>query len=84
MRAQPATATLPVELVDEPDRERRVGEDRRADLDRDCPDREEVQRTCLEAHETLMEINPNNVPRFKDVARFLAEDLKKMEEAKKE
>lgn len=47
-------------------------------------DRKEVQRTCLEAHETLMEINPNNVPKFKDVARFLAEDLKKMEEAKKE
>lgn len=45
-------------------------------------DRQEVQRTCLEAHETLMEINPNNVPRFKDVARFLAEDLKKMEETK--
>jgi hypothetical protein len=29
-----------------------------------------------------MEINPDNVPKFKDVARFLAEDLKKMEEAK--
>jgi anti-sigma B factor antagonist len=45
-------------------------------------DRKEVQRACLEAHETLMNINPNNVPKFKDVARFLAEDLKKMEEAK--
>ena len=39
----------------------------------------ELQRTCLEAHRKLMEINPENVARFKDVARFLAEDLKKAE-----
>jgi len=26
----------------------------------------------------LMDINPNNVARFKDVAAFLADDLKKM------
>lgn len=38
---------------------------------------EEVQRTCLKAHEILMEANPDNVPKFKDVARFLAEDLAK-------
>ena len=43
------------------------------------PDRAEVSRTCLEAHKTLMEINPANVPKFKDVAQFLAEDLKKLE-----
>jgi len=42
-------------------------------------DRKEISRTCLEAHETLMRINPDNVPKFKDVAQFLAEDLKKME-----
>jgi anti-anti-sigma regulatory factor len=40
--------------------------------------REEVTRTCLEAHKTLMDINPDNVSRFKDVAAFLADDLKKM------
>jgi hypothetical protein len=40
--------------------------------------REEVTRTCLEAHRTLMDINPDNVARFKDVAAFLADDLKKM------
>src|ERR1700756_3667044 len=39
--------------------------------------REEVTRTCLEAHETLMRISPANVPKFKDVTQFLAEDLKK-------
>jgi anti-sigma B factor antagonist len=41
-------------------------------------DREEVTRTCLEAHQTLMQINPDNVSRFKDVAAFLADDLKKL------
>lgn len=43
-------------------------------------DKTELARTCLEAHETLMNINPANVPRFKDVARFLAEDLKRLEQ----
>ncbi|HWD93444.1 MAG TPA: STAS domain-containing protein [Verrucomicrobiae bacterium] len=42
------------------------------------PSREEVTRTCLEAHKTLMDINPENVGRFKDVTAFLADDLKKM------
>ena len=41
----------------------------------------ELQRTCLQAHEKLMEANPENVARFKDVTRFLAEDLKKAETA---
>jgi anti-sigma B factor antagonist len=43
-------------------------------------DRRAISRTCLEAHQTLMEINPANVPKFKDVTRFLAEDLLRMEE----
>jgi hypothetical protein len=41
--------------------------------------REEITRTCLEAHKTLMAVNAENVTRFKDVARFLAEDLKNLE-----
>ena len=41
--------------------------------------RADVTRTCLEAHKTLMTINPENVNKFKDVAQFLAEDLKKIE-----
>lgn len=40
--------------------------------------REEVTRTCLEAHQLLMTINPANVAKFKDVAAYLAEDLKKI------
>ena len=37
----------------------------------------QLTKTCLEAHQKLMELNPNNVPKFKDVAAFLTEDLKK-------
>ena len=39
----------------------------------------ETARACLEAHETLMSINPANIPKFKDVSRFMAEDLKRLE-----
>jgi anti-anti-sigma factor len=40
-------------------------------------DKRELTRTCLEAHELLMALNPANAAKFKDVARFLAEELKK-------
>jgi anti-anti-sigma factor len=43
------------------------------------PTHEEITRTCLEAHKTLMAVNPENVARFKEVAQFLAEDLKNLE-----
>lgn len=33
---------------------------------------------CLEAHRFLMEINPANVTKFKDVTRFLEEDVKRL------
>jgi anti-anti-sigma regulatory factor len=41
----------------------------------------EVTRISLEAHQTLMAAHPDNVARFKDVAQFLAEDLKNLEKA---
>jgi anti-anti-sigma factor len=41
----------------------------------------EIVRNCLDAHQTLMNINPENVKKFKDVAKFLAEDLKRKEAA---
>jgi anti-anti-sigma regulatory factor len=47
-----------------------------------APTKEEVTRACLEAHQTLMEINPQNASKFKDVAAFLAEDLKKLKDAR--
>ena len=45
------------------------------------PSHEQITRTSLEAHETLMAMNPENVARFKNVAQFLAEDLKSIEKA---
>jgi len=45
----------------------------------DPASRVEVARTCLEAHRTLMELNPGNAQKFKDVAQFLAEDVKRLE-----
>ena len=42
------------------------------------PTREEMTRACIEAHQTLMRINPENVSRFKEVTQFMAEDLKKL------
>jgi anti-sigma B factor antagonist len=43
-------------------------------------DRKELARTLLEAHQTLMDINPANVAKFTDVARMLQNDLKRMED----
>jgi anti-anti-sigma regulatory factor len=43
---------------------------------------DEIQQTCLKAHQTLMEANPENVARFKDVTKFLEEDLKRSKESK--
>ncbi len=43
-----------------------------------APTQAEAARTALEAHQTLMDINPANVPKFRDVTRFLAEDLAKL------
>ena len=42
------------------------------------PTKLEVTEACLEAHRTLMAVNPENVARFKDVTTFLAEDLKRL------
>lgn len=45
-------------------------------------DRKETTRVCLEAHKLLMQLNDGNVSKFKDVTKFLEEDLKRMETAK--
>lgn len=42
-------------------------------------DRAEVTRTCLDAHNLLMKLHPDNVRKFKDVVAFLSEDLRKIE-----
>lgn len=43
--------------------------------------RRETAAMMLEAHENLVELSPENLPRFKDVLTFLREDLKKSEES---
>ncbi len=42
--------------------------------------RQETASMMLEAHENLVDILPENRPRFKDVLTFLREDLKKFEQ----
>ena len=42
------------------------------------PTSETCRRTSLAAHELLIQINPANAAKFKDVVAFLAEDLKKV------
>lgn len=41
------------------------------------PSKADVSRTCIEAHQTLMALSPENAARFKDVTQFLADGLKK-------
>lgn len=62
----------PAELAD---RFRTEGLDRLAD---DGGNRQEMAKTMLEAHETLVEVFSENRPKFKDVLEYLREDLKKM------
>ena len=49
-----------------------------AKADGDGPSKLEISKNCLEAHTTLMEVNPANVPKFKEVTQFLAEDLRRI------
>ena len=44
--------------------------------------REQLSHTCLEAHQALMALNPANIPRFKEVTKFLQEDLAKLKSSK--
>lgn len=37
-------------------------------------------QTMIEAHENLVELSPENLPRFKDVLTYLREDLKRKTE----
>ena len=46
------------------------------------PSKADVTRTCFEAHQTLMSVDPANVVKFKEVTQFLAEDLKKLDGSK--
>src|SRR5579871_6474998 len=52
-----------------------VAEDKLQEMPCPIPTREEAAPTILEAHETLMNFDSRNVPKFKDVVEFLREDL---------
>src|ERR1044071_8588556 len=43
------------------------------------PDKKEFSRHCLEAHQFLMDCHPSNISKFKEVTRFLQEDLNRLE-----
>jgi hypothetical protein len=47
------------------------------------PDQLERAQVSLEAHDALAALNPENAERFKDVALFLQEDIKRLEEEHK-
>jgi anti-sigma B factor antagonist len=50
-------------------------EERLEEMPCSVPTRAEAGPTILEAHENLMQFDPRNVPKFKDVVEFLREDL---------
>jgi anti-anti-sigma regulatory factor len=52
-----------------------IGEKSLEEMACPVPTREEAAPTILEAHEALMDFDPRNVPKFKDVVEFLREDL---------
>jgi anti-sigma B factor antagonist len=52
-----------------------VKEDQLKEIECPVPSRSEAGPTILEAHENLMNFDPRNVPKFKDVVEFLREDL---------
>ena len=43
-------------------------------------DRRTLQKTMLEAHETLADVDPNNVPKFRDVIDFLRTEVEEAQE----
>ena len=47
----------------------------------EASDKTELTRTSLEAHRTLIDANPGNETKFKEVTRFLEEDLRRQEAA---
>jgi anti-sigma B factor antagonist len=53
--------------------------DRMYALETGEPTNRSTAETMLEAHETLIELSPDNLPKFKDVLTFLRQDLKKMD-----
>ena len=47
-------------------------------LEADFANKLEAAKTTLEAHETLVEINPENFNKFKSVLEFLQDDVRNL------
>jgi len=53
-----------------------------ATLDNPERDTRETAETMLEAHQNLVKLSPENLPKFKDVLTFLEEDVRKSNETR--
>lgn len=51
-----------------------------AEAEVESADKRELTENSLEAHQTLMDVNTKNEAKFKEVTRFLEEDLKRQDE----
>jgi anti-anti-sigma regulatory factor len=49
-------------------------------LETDMSNKLETAQTTLEAHETLVEINPDNLSKFKSVLEYLTDDLRSLDD----
>ncbi len=49
-------------------------------LEPDFSDKLEAAKTTLEAHKTLVDINPGNLSKFKSVLEYLQDDVRKLNE----
>jgi hypothetical protein len=47
-------------------------------LDTDLSDKLQAAKTTLEAHETLVDINPDNLIKFKSVLEYLQDDVRNL------
>ncbi|MCS6770646.1 MAG: STAS domain-containing protein [Kiritimatiellae bacterium] len=54
--------------------------DRMRELQSAPESRDAITRTMIEAHEHLVSLTPENLPRFKDVLSYLREDLNRAQE----
>ena len=59
-----------------------LGQAEVAEAEVESADKSELTKNSLEAHQTLMDVNTKNEAKFKEVTRFLEEDLKRQDEAK--
>ena len=50
-------------------------------LDRDMPSKLDTAQTTLEAHQSLVDINPDNLNKFKSILEFLTKDVRNLSDS---